>query len=141
MSCACSRWAHARALAATAAVVAAAALATATTAAALSTVATAAASPRPPTTSPDARPTSRRQVLASPRVRLLHDFITGEEAAEIMRKAEPLFTRSPVRSVVRRRRALSLSLAPRGYAPALQATDAPVRRCRPPTGAPPPPRR
>ena len=45
-----------------------------------------------------------QQVLASPRVRLLHEFITAEEAAEIIRKAEPLFMRSPVRSVATDRR-------------------------------------
>jgi len=44
------------------------------------------------------------QVLASPRVRLLREFLTAEEAAEILRIAEPLFARSPVRSVATDRR-------------------------------------
>eukprot|EP00310_Coccolithus_braarudii_P011173 CAMPEP_0183366894 /NCGR_PEP_ID=MMETSP0164_2-20130417/90498_1 /TAXON_ID=221442 /ORGANISM="Coccolithus pelagicus ssp braarudi, Strain PLY182g" /LENGTH=486 /DNA_ID=CAMNT_0025542729 /DNA_START=15 /DNA_END=1475 /DNA_ORIENTATION=- len=48
-----------------------------------------------------------QQVLASPRVRLLHDFITAEEADEILRVAEPLFRRSPVRSVATDRRTSS----------------------------------
>lgn len=45
-----------------------------------------------------------QQVLASPRVRLIHEFLTEEEAAEILRFAEPRFTRSPVRSVATDRR-------------------------------------
>ena len=45
-----------------------------------------------------------QQVLASPRVRLLHEFLTEEEATEILRYAEPRFTRSPVRSVATDRR-------------------------------------
>ena len=47
------------------------------------------------------------QVLASPRVRLLHDFLTEHEASEILRLAEPLFGRSPVRSVATDRRTSS----------------------------------
>lgn len=43
-------------------------------------------------------------VLASPRVRLLHEFLTADEAAEILRISEPLFHRSPVRSVATDRR-------------------------------------
>ena len=48
-----------------------------------------------------------QQVLASPRVRLLHDFITAEEGAELLRLAEPSFHRSPVRSVATDRRTSS----------------------------------
>ena len=48
-----------------------------------------------------------QQVLASPRVRLLHNFITEDEAAELLRIAEPLFRRSPVRSVATDRRTSS----------------------------------
>ena len=48
-----------------------------------------------------------QQVLASPRVRLLHDFITAEEGAERLRLAEPSFHRSPVRSVATDRRTSS----------------------------------
>ena len=44
------------------------------------------------------------QVLASPRVRLLRNFLTEEEAVEILRIASPLFRRSPVRSVATERR-------------------------------------
>ena len=44
------------------------------------------------------------QVLASPRVRLLHDFVTAAEAAEILRLSESHFHRSPVRSVAQDRR-------------------------------------
>ena len=44
------------------------------------------------------------QVLASPRIRLLRDFLTAAEAAEILRLAEPSFHRSPVRSVATDRR-------------------------------------
>lgn len=47
------------------------------------------------------------QVMASPRIRLLRDFLTAEEAAEIIRIAEPLFHRSPVRSVAQDRRTSS----------------------------------
>jgi len=44
------------------------------------------------------------QVHASPRVRLLHDFVTAAEAAEILRLSESHFHRSPVRSVAQDRR-------------------------------------
>jgi prolyl 4-hydroxylase len=47
------------------------------------------------------------QVLASPRIRLLRNFLTAEEAAEILRLATPLFHRSPVRSVAQDRRTSS----------------------------------
>ena len=47
------------------------------------------------------------QVLASPRVRLLRDFLTDEEADAILKLAEPLFMRSPVRSVATDRRTSS----------------------------------
>jgi len=47
------------------------------------------------------------QVLASPRVRLLRHFLTEEECAEILRVSEPLFHRSPVRSVATDRRTSS----------------------------------
>ena len=43
-------------------------------------------------------------VNLSPRVRLLRDFLTNEEAAEILKIATPLFHRSPVRSVATDRR-------------------------------------
>ena len=46
-------------------------------------------------------------VLSSPRVRLLKNFVTGEEAAEILRISQPLFQRSPVRSVATDRRTSS----------------------------------
>ena len=39
-----------------------------------------------------------QQVVASPRVRLLHDFLTEAEAARLLLLAEPLFERSPVRT-------------------------------------------
>lgn len=47
------------------------------------------------------------QVLASPRVRLLREFLTPEEAAEILSISQPLFHRSPVRSVATDRRTSS----------------------------------
>ena len=47
------------------------------------------------------------QVLASPRIRLLRNFLTAEEAAEMIRIAEPLYHRSPVRSVAQDRRTSS----------------------------------
>lgn len=47
------------------------------------------------------------QVSASPRIRLLREFITADEAAELLRLAEPLFRRSPVRSVATDRRTSS----------------------------------
>jgi len=52
-------------------------------------------------------PVRVQQVLASPRVRLLHNFITQQETDEILRLAEPLFARSPVRSVATDRRTSS----------------------------------
>ncbi|KAL3920043.1 MAG: hypothetical protein SGPRY_005402, partial [Prymnesium sp.] len=48
-----------------------------------------------------------QQVAASPRIRLLHNFTTPAEAAEILRLAEPRFGRSPVRSVATSRRTSS----------------------------------
>ncbi len=48
-----------------------------------------------------------QHVLASPRVRLLHDFITADEAEAILQLAQPLFHRSPVRSVATDRRTSS----------------------------------
>ena len=47
------------------------------------------------------------QVLPSPRVRLLRNFLTPDEAAEILKISEPLFHRSPVRSVAQDRRTSS----------------------------------
>ena len=46
-------------------------------------------------------------VLASPRVRLLKQFVTDEEVAEILRISQSLFHRSPVRSVAQDRRTSS----------------------------------
>jgi len=48
-----------------------------------------------------------QQLVESPRVRLLHDFITEAEASEMLRLAGPLFMRSPVRSVATDRRTSS----------------------------------
>lgn len=47
------------------------------------------------------------QVLASPRVRLLEDFVTAEEAEEVLKLASTRFARSPVRSVATDRRTSS----------------------------------
>lgn len=47
------------------------------------------------------------QVLASPRVRLLRGFLTDGEVDEILRISQPLFHRSPVRSVATDRRTSS----------------------------------
>ena len=47
------------------------------------------------------------QVLQSPRVRLLREFLTADEAEEILRISQPLFHRSPVRSVATDRRTSS----------------------------------
>lgn len=58
-------------------------------------------------TAPDGRTVRVQHVLASPRVRLLHDFITPEEAAEILRQADSSFHRSPVRSAAADRRTSS----------------------------------
>lgn len=45
--------------------------------------------------SPDpARPIRLETIATSPRVRLLHNFITSSEAAELIRMAEPLYHRS-----------------------------------------------
>ena len=46
-------------------------------------------------------------VLSSPRVRLLKQFVTDEEAEEILRISQSLFHRSPVRSVAQDRRTSS----------------------------------
>ena len=40
-----------------------------------------------------------QHVVASPRVRLLHEFLSEAEAARLLALAAPLFERSPVRSV------------------------------------------
>uniref|UniRef100_A0A7S4B8E0 Fe2OG dioxygenase domain-containing protein n=1 Tax=Chrysotila carterae TaxID=13221 RepID=A0A7S4B8E0_CHRCT len=48
-----------------------------------------------------------QHVLASPRVRLLHNFITDAEGEALLKLAEPYFHRSPVRSVASDRRTSS----------------------------------
>ena len=58
-------------------------------------------------TTPSGQVVRVQHVLASPRVRLLHNFITPEEAAEIMSQAQSAFHRSPVRSVATERRTSS----------------------------------
>jgi len=47
------------------------------------------------------------QVSASPRIRLLRQFLTPDEVDEILRISQPLFHRSPVRSVATDRRTSS----------------------------------
>ena len=46
-------------------------------------------------------------MAVSPRVRLLHDFLSEAEAARLLLLAEPLFESSPVRSVATDRRTSS----------------------------------
>ena len=48
-----------------------------------------------------------QHVVASPRVRLLHEFLSEAEAARLLALAAPLFERSPVRSVATDRRTSS----------------------------------
>jgi prolyl 4-hydroxylase len=51
-------------------------------------------------------------VLASPRVRLLHDFLVGSEASELIAMAQPHFRPSPVRSVASSKRTSSTAMLP-----------------------------
>ena len=71
-----------------------------------------------------------QHVLPSPRVRLLHDFLTADEAAELLRLSQPLFQRSPVRSVATDRRTSSTATLGRNGGAAHAEANWAVRRVR-----------